>query len=99
MSPSLALVKALDRPLPEPAEPSWQPRDPRQPLGPFSIGQLEEAINRARKQLTRPEPGAGLPADVTHLAGLYGWMIFHRLDELSPDRLNRDELDALIRWI
>ncbi len=72
---------------------------PLQPLGTVAIQALEEAINRARQAEPADGLGASLSPDVGRLAGLYGWMIYQGLKELSPDRLNADELDAVVRWI
>lgn len=81
------------------AEPTWRPMGPLQALGSFSIQSLESAINRARLQQPALEHGASLTPDVSKLAALYGWMIFKGLQEVSPDLLNADELEAVTRWI
>jgi hypothetical protein len=71
----------------------------RPPLGTFTIQALEQAINRAR--MANPAHGteARLSIEVAKLAALYGWMIYERREELSPDLLNADEMETLSRWI
>ena len=69
------------------------------PLGPFTIQALEQAINRARQANPAQGTEASLSPEVAKLASLYGWMIYERRQELSPDLLNTDEMDALSRWL
>ncbi|MFT4103830.1 MAG: DUF3717 domain-containing protein [Burkholderiaceae bacterium] len=63
------------------------------------IAQLEAAINRARA--AQPAVGAesALSADVAVLAGIYGRMIHHRLDQLSIDELDEPERRVAERWL
>ncbi len=69
------------------------------PLGPFTIQALEQAINRARQANPAQGTEASLSPEVAKLAALYGWMIYEGRQELSPDLLNADEMEALSRWI
>jgi Protein of unknown function (DUF3717) len=69
------------------------------PLGNFTIQALEQAINRARQANPAHGAEASLSPEVAKLAALYGWMIYEGRQELSPDLLNADEMDALSRWI
>ncbi len=69
------------------------------PLGNFTIQALEQAINRARQANPAQGAEASLSPEVAKLASLYGWMIYEGRQELSPDLLNADEMDALSRWI
>ena len=103
-SPVLNAPLVLVKPLPADSahtsgEAAWHPMGPLQALGSFSIQSLESAINRARQQQPAQEHGASLTPDVSKLAALYGWMIFKGLQEVSPDLLNADELEAVTRWI
>ena len=65
------------------------------PLGPFTIQALEGAINRARQAHPASGTEARLSPEVAKLAALYGWMIYEQRQELSPDLLNADEMEAL----
>jgi Protein of unknown function (DUF3717) len=71
----------------------------RPPLGTFSIQELEQAINRARRDNPADGTEGRLSTEVAKLAALYGWMIYEGRQTLSPDLLNSDEMETLSRWL
>ncbi len=64
----------------------------------ITLNELEAAINRART--AQPASGAesSLGRDVSVLAGLYGRMIWERLERLDTDEISAPERAALNRW-
>lgn len=64
-----------------------------------SIGQLERAINRARTHEPSQGTESALSRDVGVLAGLYGRMIYLRLDEIDWNALEERERAVLVRWM
>lgn len=65
----------------------------------LSIGQLERAINRARAVEPSQGTEAALSRDVGVLAGVYGRMIYLRVDEMPWSALEERERAVLVRWM
>lgn len=65
----------------------------------ISIGQLERAINRARAVEPSQGTEAALSRDVGVLAGVYGRMIYLRVDEMPWNALEERERAVLVRWM
>jgi hypothetical protein len=65
----------------------------------ISIAQVEAAINRART--AHPACGAEsvLSLELSALAGLYGRMIYERLDRVDVEPLSAAERVALELWL
>jgi Protein of unknown function (DUF3717) len=64
----------------------------------LTIGQLEQAINRARSAQPAHGIESALSPDVAALASLYGRMIFLRLEACPTDALEPREREAIARW-
>lgn len=64
----------------------------------MTIGQIEAAINRARRAQPAVGHEASLSADVALLANIYGLMIYRRQDEQLLAELDPGHRDALLRW-
>lgn len=62
------------------------------------IGQVEAAINRARRLLPASGHEATLSKDVALLADVYGSMIYTRQDELRLGELDLAHREVLVRW-
>ncbi len=65
----------------------------------LSIGQLERAINRARAIEPAQGTESALSRDVAVLAGLYGRMIYLRMDQIAWNALEEREHAVLVRWM
>ena len=63
-----------------------------------AITDLEAAINRARAAQPASGPESALTREVALLAGLYGRMIWERLDSVAFDSLSTPEQLALQSW-
>lgn len=64
-----------------------------------TIAELEAAINRARATQPASGPESSLTLEVATLAGLYGRLIWERLDGIDIDRLSDAERVALQLWL
>ena len=62
------------------------------------IGQVEAAINRARRLSPASGHEATLSKDVALLADVYGSMIYARQDELRLGELDLAHREVLVRW-
>jgi Protein of unknown function (DUF3717) len=65
----------------------------------MTIGQIEAAINRARRAQPAVGHEASLSSDVALLASIYGLMIFHHQDEQVLAELAPGPRAALLRWV
>jgi hypothetical protein len=64
----------------------------------LTLNALETAINRARAAEPARGPEASLGRDVAVLAGLYGRMIWARVESLTLDEISAAERAVLTRW-
>lgn len=65
---------------------------------PVPIGELEQAINRARAALPSIGAESVLTLELSTLAALYGRLIYERRDGVSPTMLSPAERIALGLW-
>jgi hypothetical protein len=63
----------------------------------ITIAQLEDAINRARKQ--QPALDNVLQPDVNALAEIYGRMLYQKTDLADLDRVPARVRQAVINWL